>query len=74
MPLDEKFAPRVYGYMVKSVFNHDASFLLLEREDITLCKKFFAMSKRPAEPGKVTFLRGIVVLFFCDFQYVFHIS
>ena len=64
LPLDEKFAPRVYGFVVKSVFNHDASLLLLAREDITLRDKFFAMTQRPATPGKVTFLRGIVVLIF----------
>ena len=48
LPLDEKFAPRVYGIKVMIVFANDVSVLLMEREDITLRDKFVEMTKRPA--------------------------
>ena len=64
------FAPRVYSFVVKSVFNHDTSLLLLAREDITLRDKFSVMSQLPASPGKVTIWNGIVILICFCFMFV----
>ena len=63
LPLDELFAPRVYGYQVMSVFGHEASVLLLEREDITLARKFALMADRPPTPGTIKRLHGIAFFF-----------
>ena len=73
-PLDEVCAPRVYGFEVMSVFGHDASVLLLEREDITLARKFALLADRPPTPGTIKWLHGIAFFFvwrFCDFDDVF---
>ena len=77
LPLNEMFAPRVYGFVVKTLFNYDASLLLLSREDITLKDKFVAMSQLPATPGQIIYFPYIAVLtcpFFysqCPSQFIF---
>ena len=73
MLLDESIAPRVYGFLVMSVFDQDVSVLLMEREDITLRDKFYDKTTRQATPGKVTTPSCIVFanLFFIGSPFCF---
>ena len=53
VPLDEKFAPRVFGYKKMDVFAYPVSVLVLESEDISLREKFIDMTQHWPTSGSI---------------------